>query len=96
MKLLICFLLLLSLLQATISQNLKFINLDNRPYREAPYPKYGVLKVNPNLESLPDDFTFCISFFYEFGFPTVYLQVEWIKFEYDAVRITFVSHFSSK
>ena len=95
MKLRVFFLLLFYLLQATISQNLKFINLDNRPYSEASYPKYGVLKANPKLDSLPDNFTFCISFFYEFGFPTVYLQVDWIKFEYDAVRITFVSLCSS-
>ena len=95
MKLRVFFLLLFYLLQATISQNLKFINLDNRPYSEASYPKYGVLKVNPKLDSLPDNFTFCMSFFYKFGFPTVYLQVDWITFEYDAIRIKFVSHRSS-
>ena len=43
------------------------------------------MKANPALEFIPDNFTFCVTFFYEFGFPTILMKVEQINFEYDAV-----------
>ena len=85
MRLLLYYLCLVSILQSTSGQNIKLINLDNRPWSEANYPKYAVMKANPALEFLPDNFTFCFTFFYEFGFPTLLMKVEQIKFEYDAV-----------
>ena len=65
---------------------MKLINLDPRPWSEANYPKYAVMKTNPAMEFLPDNFTLCFTFFYEFGYPTLLMKVDQIKFEYDAVR----------
>ena len=79
------FLSLALLLQLTYGQNLKLINLDNRPWSEANHPKYAVLKSNPELEFFPGNFTFCVTFFYEFGFPTLLMKIDWINFEYDGV-----------
>ena len=73
------------ILHCTSGQNMKLINLDSRPWSEANYPKYAVMKTNPAMEFLPDNFTFCFTFFYEFGFPTLLMKVDQIKFEYDAV-----------
>ena len=73
-------------------QTLTLYNLDNRPYRDAPHPKYGVLLNNTKIQFLPDEFTFCLTFFYEFGLPSIFLQLDWLHFEYDAVR-SFINSF---
>ena len=68
-------------------QTLTLYNLDNRPNRDAPHPKYGVLLNNTKFQFLANEFTFCVTFFYEFGLPSIFLELDWLHFEYDAVRI---------
>ena len=65
--------------------SIPMLNLDSKPLSEAGWAKYANVEVDANLQVLPDNLTICLSFFFELGVPTLFLQLDWIEFWYDAV-----------